>query len=449
MSQPSALPPAARVSPSMVGLQAVGAILKPRRGPLRRKTLLVYAAATLAQYALDVLAMGRLDGGMFAVRLVWTLGLVASALLLDESSESSARLHSLLMTVLGSLSFLALLAVSGGSRSPYFELFPFLPLLLALIYPQDVRVVPVSGAVTLLGFTGLLLVEGQPVSRVLLWIGIMVTVTLLGMYGSNQFRKVQQAESEVRLERTRREALERLAISERRRTQSEKLATIGQLAAGVVHEINNPLAYIHSNLAYLEEQGRARGQLSPQELTEVLQETRAGVERVRQIVADLRGFSRMDEEVPTECALVDVVNDAARLASLRLKHVARLEVDVPATLPAVRVVRRRLAQVLLNLLVNAGDALEGQGHRGSQVRVTGRLQGSRVLLLVEDNGPGFSPQVLPRLFETFFTTKNPEKGTGLGLALSRELVQQFGGTLVAENREEGGARLRLELPCRV
>jgi signal transduction histidine kinase len=447
MSQPPALPAAARVSPSMVGLQAVGAMLKPRRGPLRKKTLLVYAASVLAQYGLDVLAVG-LDGGMLGMRLLWALGLALSAWRLDESSESSARLHSLLHAGFGSLCVLGLVCFSGGSRSPYFELLSLVPLLLSLIYPQDTRQVPVSGAVTVLGLVGLLVVEGQPISRVLLWVGITVSFTVTGIFSGRQFRKAQQAESEARLERTRREALERLAISERRRTQSEKLATIGQLAAGVVHEINNPLAFVHSNLAYLEEQGRTRGQLSPEELTEVLRETRAGVERVRQIVADLRGFSRMDAEAPAECALVDVVNDAARLASLRLKHVARLEVDVPATLPAVRVVRRRLAQVLLNLLVNAGDALEGQGHRSSQVRVTGRREGSRVLLLVEDNGPGFPPQVLPRLFEAFFTTKNPEKGTGLGLALSRELVEQFGGTLVAENRPEGGARLRLELPCR-
>jgi C4-dicarboxylate-specific signal transduction histidine kinase len=154
----------------------------------------------------------------------------------------------------------------------------------------------------------------------------------------------------------------------------------------------------------------------------------------------------MDEEEPTECALVDVVNDAARIARLRLQHVARLELDIPAELPPVLVIRRRLAQVLLNLLVNAGDALEGRA--GAEVRVTGRREGSRVRLRVEDNGPGFAPEVLPRLFETFFTTKGPEKGTGLGLALSRELVEQFGGSLVAENRPEGGACLRLELPVR-
>jgi C4-dicarboxylate-specific signal transduction histidine kinase len=246
------------------------------------------------------------------------------------------------------------------------------------------------------------------------------------------------------VERARREALEKLAISERRRTHSEKLATLGQLAASVVHEINNPVAFIGANLHYLEQEVLSETPPSREELAEVFRETRVGVERVRQIVADLRGFSRMDEEVPTKCALADVVSDAARIARLKLQHVARLEVDIPAELPPVLAIRRRLAQVLLNLLVNAGDALEGRP--GSEVRITGRQEGSRVLLLVEDNGPGFPPDVLPRLFETFFTTKGHEKGTGLGLALSREMVEQFGGTLVAENRVEGGARLRLELP---
>jgi C4-dicarboxylate-specific signal transduction histidine kinase len=121
-------------------------------------------------------------------------------------------------------------------------------------------------------------------------------------------------------------------------------------------------------------------------------------------------------------------------------------VRIPAELPEVFATRRRLAQVLLNLLVNAGDALEEARVQGGEVRVTGVVQGDKVTLLVEDNGPGFPPEVLPRLFESFFTTKGPEKGTGLGLSLSREMVERFGGRLTAENRPEGGARLRLELP---
>jgi C4-dicarboxylate-specific signal transduction histidine kinase len=119
---------------------------------------------------------------------------------------------------------------------------------------------------------------------------------------------------------------------------------------------------------------------------------------------------------------------------------------VPESLPLVHAIHRRLAQVLLNLLVNAGDALAGARVPGGEVRVTGREEGGRVVVLIEDNGPGFSPEVLPRLFEAFFTTKGPGEGTGLGLALSREMMEQFGGTLHARNRAEGGACLRLELP---
>jgi C4-dicarboxylate-specific signal transduction histidine kinase len=408
--------------------------------------MLLFAAGVLSQYSLDVLALGHTSVQALAVRLVWFLAMVASALLLDERSESSARLHTAFQSAVSSLSFIALVLVTGATSSVYFHFFPCIPLIVCLLYPQDSTAATVSGALCGVGSAGLLWVEGRPASEVLLWAGVVVTVALIGAYGVHRFREAQRAENEGRLERERREALETLAISERRRAHSEKLATIGQLAASVMHEINNPVAFIGANLDYLEREVLSGAEVSREELAEVFRETRAGVERVRQIIADLRGFSRMDEEEPTECALADVVSDAARIARLRLQHVARLEVDIAENLPPVLAVRRRLAQVLLNLLVNAGDALEARGRHGSEVRITGRREGERVVLRVEDNGPGFPPHVLPRLFETFFTTKGPEKGTGLGLALSREMVEQFGGSLVAENREEGGARLRLEFP---
>ncbi|MFE8603393.1 sensor histidine kinase [Archangium violaceum] len=437
---PPKLPEQAGPLPATPGVAASG-----RWGP-RRKMLLWLSPAVLSQYALDVLAMGP---GLEAlvIRAVWALSVVLSALRMDEHSASSQRLHTAFQCTMGSLCFIALVLVSGSCDGVYFQFFPCLPLLLCLVYPQDSLSVTISGALCSASAAGMLWMAGRPVSQLLLWGGIIVTVTFVGAYGASEFRKVQRAENEGRLERARREALESLAISERRRAHSEKLATIGQLAASVMHEINNPVAFIGANLDYLEREVLSeRREISREELAEVFRETRAGVERVRQIIGDLRGFSRMDAEEPTECAVADVVSDAVRIARLRLRHVARLEVDIPEELPPVLAVRRRLAQVLLNLLVNAGDALEARGHEGSEVRIIGRCEGARVVLRVEDNGPGFPPHVLPRLFETFFTTKGPEKGTGLGLALSRELVEQCGGTLVAENREEGGARLRLEFP---
>ncbi|HLM44290.1 MAG TPA: ATP-binding protein, partial [Myxococcaceae bacterium] len=266
----------------------------------------------------------------------------------------------------------------------------------------------------------------------------------------SRFRKALQAHHEVQVERARREALEKLAVAERHRAQSEKLATVGRLAASVMHEINNPLAFVRSNVDFVHNELLAQPLKAEvrAELEEVLSETRSGLLRIQQIVGDLKGFSRMDAEEASACSLAGVVADAARLAAVRFKHVARLTVEVPGTLPEVFVTPQRLTQVLLNLLVNASDALEEKGVARSQgeIRVRGEMSGSRVVLLVEDNGPGFPPTVLSRLFEAFFTTKGPEKGTGLGLSISRELVERFGGTLCAENRPEGGARLRIELP---
>jgi C4-dicarboxylate-specific signal transduction histidine kinase len=134
-----------------------------------------------------------------------------------------------------------------------------------------------------------------------------------------------------------------------------------------------------------------------------------------------------------------------RLASVRLKRLA-VEVEVPPAVPLVRADARRLGQVLLNLLLNAADALEETGVAGPRVALRVQAHAERVHLVLEDNGPGFPPEHLSKLFTPFFTTKAQGKGTGLGLALSREYVEAFGGVLRAENRPEGGARFTVELP---
>ncbi|MBM7117208.1 two-component sensor histidine kinase [Archangium primigenium] len=276
---------------------------------------------------------------------------------------------------------------------------------------------------------------------------IVMAVTLFSLHLAHQVRLTQNMEQQARLERARRESMEALAVSEHRRAQAEKLAAIGRLASEVAHEINNPLAYVGANVDFVQESLRPPASATPAELCEVLDQTREGLLHIQRVVADLKGFARMDAPEPVRCVLADVVADALRLASLRLKHVARLRVDVSRDLPEVFGVRQRLVQVVLNLLVNAGDVLSERGGPDAEVYVRGVARGGRILLFIEDNGPGFAPEVLPHVFEAFFTTKGPDKGTGLGLSLSRELVAQFGGELSASNRPEGGARLCLEFPA--
>ncbi|HYO56410.1 sensor histidine kinase [Archangium sp.] len=409
---------------------------------------LVFAAAILLFYLMDLFILKRPSLATLLVRVGWAWVMILSAWLSRRVDARRVPLLTRIDGILTSAFFLGIVYFTGGSGSPYMMLVPSMPLLIGLTQPQDARLVILSGVTCALGTLVIMLLTDNHALQALAWASMVGVATFFGVYGSQQFRKVQAARNEARLERARRESMEKQAMAARHRAQSEKLATVGRLAASVMHEINNPLAYVGSNLEFLRAEVLAQQlpEKARQELQEVFDETRTGVERIRQIVSDLKGFSRMDADEPSECSLADVVTDAARLAAMKLKHVARLKVEVPAELPVVFATRRRLAQVMLNLLVNAGDALEEAKVQGGEVRVTGVAESGRVTLLVEDNGPGFPPEVLPRLFDAFFTTKGPEKGTGLGLSISRELVERFGGTLRAENRPEGGARLRLELP---
>jgi signal transduction histidine kinase len=417
----------------------------------RWRTTAVFAASIVLLYPLDLLLMRQPGLASLGVRAAWSVEMLVYTWLLLHLEERRLPLLLSVHTGLMSLFFMGIVYFTGGMSSPFMTLVPSMPLLMALIRPGDTRPAIVCGVTCALSALAIVwTTDEQQVLKALGWAGMVGASTFFGVYGSSQFRKAQAAENEARVERARRESMEKLTKAERHRAQSEKLATVGRLAASVMHEINNPLAFVGSNLEFLRTEVLAQQlpEETRQEFQEVFDETRTGVERIRQIVTDLRGFSRMDEEEPSECVLADVVTDAARLAAVRLKHVARLKVELPPELPEVFATRRRLAQVLLNLLVNAGDALEEAKVQGGEVRVTGMAEGGRVTLLVEDNGPGFPPEVLPRLFESFFTTKGPEKGTGLGLSISRELVERFGGRLTAENRPEGGARLRLELPVK-
>ncbi len=240
----------------------------------------------------------------------------------------------------------------------------------------------------------------------------------------------------ARERRTEQEQGQALRLSEGRRAQTERLAVVGRLAAGVAHEINNPLAYVKANLGVLQRE-LGDDELSPAEISELLADTNEGVDRICQIVLDLKMLARDGHEESESIDLGESVRAAVRLGTVKLPSNLAVRLDLPGDVPWVRANRRKLAQVLLNLLINAMDALDER--KTGTIVVRARTEGDHVRVDVLDDGPGIPEAVLPRLFEPFFTTKPPGKGTGLGLALSREYLQSFGGTLEATNRPEGGA----------
>lgn len=255
--------------------------------------------------------------------------------------------------------------------------------------------------------------------------------------------------------------------------QQEKMASIGQLAAGVAHEINNPVGFIASNLttlgkyhqrietylqvlekALLERSGgvwpdavaACRGALKVErirdDLGDLLQESREGVERVKGIVADLKSFSRSDERRTTLVDLNRCVRTTLNIVRNEYKYVANLLLELQETLPPVRGNAQQLSQVIANLLVNAAHAIVGHG----DVAVRTWHDGDDVLLTVSDTGSGIPPEHLEQIFDPFFTTKEVGKGTGLGLSICYDIVKKHGGRIAVESEPGCGTTFTVSLP---
>ena len=232
---------------------------------------------------------------------------------------------------------------------------------------------------------------------------------------------------------------------------SDKMAAIGTLAAGIAHEINNPLAFVAGGLDWLAERiGPLSAALEvgdPAEVREVLGEMRQGVSRIATIVGSLKTFSRRDDEPAIgPVQLAQVVKLAERIVANEVRHVAQLRIEVPDDL-YVRGNETRLMQVFINLLVNAAHAIQAGDHsRNSiEIRLVGR-RGGAAEVTVRDTGAGMTPEVLERAFHPFFTTKPASKGTGLGLSVTRTILESSGGDIHMESQPGAGTCVRLTLP---
>jgi ligand-binding sensor domain-containing protein/signal transduction histidine kinase/CheY-like chemotaxis protein len=251
--------------------------------------------------------------------------------------------------------------------------------------------------------------------------------------------------------------LRALRATQAQLVQAGKMAAVGTLAAGVGHEINNPLSYIISNLEHsceeLEEVTRMAESSEPvrerlREVQQVLREALMGSDRVRRIVRDLKTFSRQDEDTRGPVELREVMDSAAKMAAGELKPRAQLVRDYEAGVPPVEGNEARLAQVFLNLIINAAQALpEGKPEQNEVRLVLRRGEADSVVAEVRDTGSGIPPEVLGRIFDPFFTTKPVGVGTGLGLALCQAFIASMGGRIEVESQVGQGTVFRVTLPA--
>lgn len=247
--------------------------------------------------------------------------------------------------------------------------------------------------------------------------------------------------------------------------QSEKLAAIGQLAAGVAHEINNPVGYVYSNLqsldSYLADLFRLTDAVDSAEsledlrlikknidydylrsdLKDLVAESREGIERVKTIVSAMKDFSHIEEEEYKQADLHRGIETTLNVVNNELKYKAEVIRDF-GELPEVECIISQINQVVMNLLMNAAHAIKEQG----KITVRTRHSGDRVVIEVEDNGKGIAQEHLNRIFEPFFTTKPVGEGTGLGLSLSFNIIEKHNGKIEALSTPGQGTRFRVTLP---
>jgi PAS domain S-box-containing protein len=242
-------------------------------------------------------------------------------------------------------------------------------------------------------------------------------------------------------------------IGERRKLEqqvivSERLASVGMLAAGVAHEINNPLAYVRGNLELiLRRVKESKGTSRPEDFAQLVDDARDGADRIARIVQGLQSFSRAERAPYVPLSLETVLETAVSLSQNELKHSARLTRDYRES-PRVMGDEGRLVQVFVNLLVNAAHALKGSAPSDGNVRLCTRTdQQGRAIAEVTDSGSGIPESLREHVFDAFFTTKPVGTGTGLGLSISRNIIEAHGGEIGFESVIGKGTTFRVTMPA--
>ena len=294
--------------------------------------------------------------------------------------------------------------------------------------------------------------------------------TIVTIHDSTDLKKA--AEELTRKNLRLNEALAALKHSQAKVLHQEKMASIGQLAAGVAHEINNPIGFIHSNLSTLgkylsrlagflavqsgciaagappdrvesvrQEQARLKIDYIVKDLEDLVRESLEGAERVRSIVADLKSFSRVDESDYKQADLNECLRSTINIAWNEIKYKAALKKEL-GEIPPTRCYPQQMNQVFMNLLVNAAHAIEGQG----TITVRSWEEGGYIGVSVADTGQGIPEANLSRIFEPFFTTKEVGKGTGLGLSITYDIVKKHNGEITVQSEPGKGSVFTVRIP---
>ncbi|HEY6168550.1 MAG TPA: ATP-binding protein [Verrucomicrobiae bacterium] len=244
------------------------------------------------------------------------------------------------------------------------------------------------------------------------------------------------------------QTIEQLQETEIQLVQTEKLASLGRLSAGIIHEINNPLNFAATGLFTLKKKGRLLAAEEQADYNDILRDVEEGLARVKNIVSDLRSFSHQDSEQLDDVSVADAIASTLRFLSHEWKGKVHIETNIPRS-AHVRANKNKLIQVLINLLQNAIDATskKAQPNGRATVWLSAEETPRQILLRVRDNGSGIPAENLDKIFDPFFTTKDVGQGMGLGLSICYRIIQQAGGKITVKSEPGAFAEFTLEMPA--
>jgi two-component system sensor histidine kinase PhcS len=274
---------------------------------------------------------------------------------------------------------------------------------------------------------------------------------IIGSYFYNQLR-FREFTLRYELDKTRKAleaSLQQLKENEMQLVQTEKLASLGRMSAGIIHEINNPLNFAITGLFTLRNKGQSLAPEQQEDYAEVLNDVEEGVKRVKTIVSDLQMFTHPETESRDQVAVAEVVASALRFLSNEWKDKVQIDQQI-AGHQTIWVNKNKLIHLVTNLLQNSLDALKTKSFRDEKptIRIEGRIENGSSILSVRDNGPGIAPADVDKIFDPFFTTKDVGEGMGLGLSICYRIVQESGGRISVKTEPGKFCEFTLEFPVR-
>jgi two-component system sensor histidine kinase PhcS len=281
------------------------------------------------------------------------------------------------------------------------------------------------------------------------FIALMDIIVVVGTYFQSR-QRFREFALRYELDKSRKAleaSLQQLKENEIQLVQTEKLASLGRMSAGIIHEINNPLNFATTGLFTLRKKGQFLAPEQQADYTEILNDVEEGVKRVKTIVSDLRMFTHPETESRDQVEVAEVIASALRFLSNEWKDKVQIDQEI-AGHQTILANKNKLIHLVTNLLQNSIDALKTKPFQDEKptIRIAGRVENGNSILSVRDNGPGIAPAIVDKIFDPFFTTKDVGEGMGLGLSICYRIMKESGGKISVKTEPGKFCEFTLEFP---